>query len=587
MISYVFKNGFDTARPKNQYLDIFLIDSKNNFLNIQNSSKGYRKKNHIYAYLSIFGKNVRSFVNVYNYLYVHAVEISKSNLKRASEYWDIEKFSEFINVIIESKYTFSQHTNTIKKFLSIKYDEVDKEHVIVNNMIRNLRIDCEELKILIGNILSREEDENSYFKKDDYPNNKKGEIDSILMLAIFINEIYYVIHEDGYDLRHMRVQNKLKKILCDFINCQNDSIQILPTNLSMNNTLVFYYRIISRMSTRSLKEINNNFIYNEYYYISDTKKYFVQIYFALILIITNNFDKETFIDKYIEYYQHNLNLNFGKLKMIELYDYYQKSTYQEFVPVEKNLELKTKRCYFEKFIVHQLTQYFKGEIDDRNEDYEWLNDKIRFLDNYYNSIVKIFDEIDKKYLNRIYSTFVNKKKSTNLLKINVMKRDSQIKEVEIENTISKQLGICINKVKDEIYDICYKKNFKYEDVCKCLIQNYKIKKNEFIKNVNSFNYLAINSESGDDSKNNQDKKYKDFESEFINDSLKNVFKLYFEKEINRYCNINWESDLHKEIFKYFSLYYYIVFISELIKNYTSEDFKFFEILKKGLDNHGN
>lgn len=85
--------------------------------------------------------------------------------------------------------------------------------------------------------------------KEDDSDYIKGEINSIIMLPILVNELFYVIHQGNYEQRYKSVKNKLKNILTNtFVNSLNKNILLIPNNLGMRRTLCIYYFVISRMS---------------------------------------------------------------------------------------------------------------------------------------------------------------------------------------------------------------------------------------------------------------------------------------------------------------------------------------------------
>ena len=58
--------------------------------------------------------------------------------------------------------------------------------------------------------------------KEDDPDYIKGEINSIIMLPILVNELFYIIHQENYEQRYKSVKNKLKNILTNtFVNSLN------------------------------------------------------------------------------------------------------------------------------------------------------------------------------------------------------------------------------------------------------------------------------------------------------------------------------------------------------------------------------
>lgn len=81
--------------------------------------------NYLYAYLSVFSVNIRGFMNVYNYLVKEAENIFESEDKH--KYWNINKFKEFLRVILNSKHTYQKYQNNIEKFIYVKDQTDNKE----------------------------------------------------------------------------------------------------------------------------------------------------------------------------------------------------------------------------------------------------------------------------------------------------------------------------------------------------------------------------------------------------------------------------------------------------------------------------
>lgn len=573
LISFVFGLGFidDEKKQMGGYLKSFIIpkvdDDEFSFSDNNASISDYYicdseiKTNYVYAYLSVFGKNVRSFVNVYNYLYSEAISVCQNQNKKSgekqtiSEYWNTDRFSEFINIIIESKFTYLKYRSDINKFLSIKYDKIDNSNDSENN-VRNLRIDCEELEILVNKILGGE--------KKTVLNDKQGEINSLIMLAIFINEVFYHIHRKNYQHRYNRIVYKLKNILCKvLINAQNKNIQLLPTTLDLRRTLCIYYRIISRMGIETLNKI----VYPDFNNMDSvsritTKKYFVQLYYAVILLVTAGEKKQSLLKDI----RVNESIDIGTddltnyVKVNELYDLYEKSTYQESILcIKNNQTIEIKRNDFEKIIIQYLNKVF-----DIYRDINWFNDKVIYVENMYPSIESIMSNIEKKYLDDYLKDIgrfaidhiINIKKTIYRLKDNgnIFSDLITLLEEKIEYNC-----ILLNSSKKVAL---IKKKIEYEKLKALFLAGFMGKRSDIDNEVDSYYQLLMK------------------------------FKRRFEIKLKSYLNavttgnkmgINYKSkDLKNIIERDIEIYYLLVFIIEYVVSYDMIDTMFFSNLKEGM-----
>lgn len=569
LISYVFGLGFinDEKNQVGGYLKSFIIPNindkdfslSNNITNINDYyfCNNEVKTNYVYAYLSVFGKNVRSFVNVYNYLYSEAISVceNQNSYKKQtiSEYWNTDRFSEFINIIIESKFTYLKHRRDINKFLSIKYDKIENSNNI-EDAVRNLRIDCEELEILVKNILNEE--------KKTILNDKHGEINSLIVLAFFINEIFYYIHRDNYYLRYKRIAYKLKNILCKvLINSQNPNIQLLPTTLDLRRTLCIYYRIISRMGIETLNKI----VYPDFNNMGNVsritiKKYFVQLYYAVILLVTAS-EKKTYFLKDTEINplnRENRDDLIDCVKVNNFYDLYEKSTYQESIDLNGN---KKKREDFEKVIIRCLKKVF-----DLHQDSNWFNDKIIYIKNMYPSIDSIMSNIENKYLNDYligFDDITNIKKSIYDLNANddffsalimLLKKEIDYSCNRCELLLGSSEKVAL--IKDEVDNEKLKTLFLWGFTDKCSDSD------EMDDEVNEYYRILMK------------------------------FKREFEIKLNSYLKvikdgnkaiINYKLKEQKKIIdRNIGIYYLLIFIIEYVVSYDTVDAKFFLNLKKEL-----
>ena len=384
LLSYVFCAGFEVNNKpeENVYLKTFIVPKpddnddfdKNKLVRLNEEIR----MNYLYAYLSVFSVNIRGFMNVYNYLVKEAENIFELENKNLKEYWNINKFKEFLRVILNSKHTYQKYKNNIEKFIYVKdqTDNKEQDDDSTKNDYTKLRIDCEELGLFINELMKKLKDNLDKVIMDDDndkendPDYIKGEINSIIMLPILVNELFYIIHQENYEQRYKSVKNKLKNILTNtFVNSLNKNILLIPNNLGMRRTLCIYYFVISRMSINFLDKLRNYYGYD--YDASNNKKYIVQLYYATIQLKTAGVKK-------IE--SSNKNSSFS----YDCYDKYKKSTYS-------NLD---KRLKIEKEIAKEMNNMFK------HLDREWLADKIKFATAITPTVNKIENTVHNKFLDK-------------------------------------------------------------------------------------------------------------------------------------------------------------------------------------------
>lgn len=384
LLSYVFCAGFEVNNKpeENVYLKTFIVPKpddnddfdKNKLVRLNEEIR----MNYLYAYLSVFSVNIRGFMNVYNYLVKEAENIFELENKNLKEYWNINKFKEFLRVILNSKHTYQKYQNNIEKFIYVKDQTNNKEQDddSTKNDYTKLRIDCEELGLFINELMKRLKDNLDKVIMDDDndkendPDYIKGEINSIIMLPILVNELFYIIHQKNYEQRYKSVKNKLKNILTNtFVNSLNKNILLIPNNLGMRRTLCIYYFVISRMSINFLDKLRNYYGYD--YDASNNKKYIVQLYYATIQLKTAGVKK-------IE--SSNKNSSFS----YDCYDKYKKSTYS-------NLKVRLK---IEEEIAEEMNNMFK------HLDREWLADKIKFATAITPTVNKIENTVHNKFLDK-------------------------------------------------------------------------------------------------------------------------------------------------------------------------------------------
>lgn len=382
LLSYVFCAGFEVNNKpeENVYLKTFIVPKpddnddfdKNKLVRLNEEIR----MNYLYAYLSVFSVNIRGFMNVYNYLVKEAENIFESEDKH--KYWNINKFKEFLRVILNSKHTYQKYQNNIEKFIYVKdqTDNKEQDDDSTKNDYTKLRIDCEELGLFINELMKKLKDNldrviiNDDNDKEDDSDYIKGEINSIIMLPILVNELFYVIHQGNYEQRYKSVKNKLKNILTNtFVNSLNKNILLIPNNLGMRRTLCIYYFVISRMSINFLDKLRNYYGYD--YDASNNKKYIVQLYYATIQLKTAGVKKMKSCNEELPF-------------SYDCYDEYKKSTYS-------NLKVRLK---IEKEIAKEMNNMFK------HLDREWLADKIKFATAITPTVNKIENTVHNKFLDK-------------------------------------------------------------------------------------------------------------------------------------------------------------------------------------------
>lgn len=384
LLSYVFCAGFEVNNKpeENVYLKTFIVPKpddnddfdKNKLVRLNEEIR----MNYLYAYLSVFSVNIRGFMNVYNYLVKEAENIFELENKNLKEYWNINKFKEFLRVILNSKHTYQKYQNNIEKFIYVKdqTDNKEQDDDSTKNDYTKLRIDCEELGLFINELMKRLKDNLDKVIMDDDndkendPDYIKGEINSIIILPILVNELFYIIHQKNYEQRYKSVKNKLKNILTNtFVNSLNKNILLIPNNLGMRRTLCIYYFVISRMSINFLDKLRNYYGYD--YDASNNKKYIVQLYYATIQLKTAGVKKMKSCNEELPF-------------SYDCYDEYKKSTYS-------NLD---KRLKIEKEIAKEMNNMFK------HLDREWLADKIKFATAITPTVNKIENTVHNKFLDK-------------------------------------------------------------------------------------------------------------------------------------------------------------------------------------------
>lgn len=382
LLSYVFCAGFeaDNDPEKNVYLKTFIVPKPDDNDDFDEEKlvelNDEIRMNYLYAYLSVFSVNIRGFMNVYNYLVKEAENIFESEDKH--KYWNINKFKEFLRVILNSKHTYQKYQNNIEKFIYVKdqTDNKEQDDDSTKNDYTKLRIDCEELGLFINELMKRLKDNLDKVIMDDDndkendPDYIKGEINSIIMLPILVNELFYIIHQKNYEQRYKSVKNKLKNILTNtFVNSLNKNILLIPNNLGMRRTLCIYYFVISRMSINFLDKLRNYYGYD--YDASNNKKYIVQLYYATIQLKTAGVKKMKSCNEELPF-------------SYDCYDKYKKSTYS-------NLKVRLK---IEEEIAEEMNNMFK------HLDREWLADKIKFATAITPTVNKIENTVHNKFLDK-------------------------------------------------------------------------------------------------------------------------------------------------------------------------------------------
>lgn len=449
LLTYVFFSGFNDKYKDNEtnvYLKTFLVPStsyisqdneddlfqfneNDALIEIQND----RLYHFLYAYLSIFSVNTRGFMNVYNYLVKEANVICKEEYK-IKEYWNINKFEEFLNVLIASKHTYTKYENQIRKFLYVKSQYVNKE-----SSYTKLRIDCEELELFVNSMMQKlnkayqKDALEDIYSKEDECDYIKDEIKSIIMLPILINELFCCIYHENYYQRYIRIQEKLVNILTKvFVNSLNHDIIILPTHLGLRRTLCVFYSVISRMSAESLRKLDT--FYSEGYDSANNKKYIVQLYFATIHLSTAG----------IMNTDERIKSRNNESGYIVLDDDYKNSTYDNY----------DNRKKYEEIISKEMNGIF------RHLDREWLADKIKFAAAITPDVKKIEYTVYSSFLEKINSTPDIEKKLSDMYSIIT---DKNISSVELYGD---ELCKLFNKLKN-----IFTSNKKTKDVLDILVDD--------------------------------------------------------------------------------------------------------------------
>lgn len=536
LISYVFYTGFNKNKfkPENDfYLQYFLLPRifENEKINIKN--EGYslsnaaintsqiKQINILYAYFSVFSVNIRGFMNVYNYLCKQAINISKSDVKDISEYWDINKFREFLQLIIDSKHTYMKYEENIKKFLSLKLLGLN------NDDYTRLRIDCEELELFISYLLKKIGKEVTNFNAvvdsetiyiEDDPDYIKEEIKSLIMLPILFNELFYIIHGKNYEQRYQSIQRKLKDILTKvFINSLNEDIMILPTQLGMRRTLCLFQHITSRMTVASLKNLSS--FYDDGYNNANNKKYIVQLYLATIQLGSAGAKKGS-EDTQFEH---------------DFYDKYKQSTYIDL----------SDRLKYEKEIAPIMNKIY------RHLDREWLADKIKFAIALEPTINKIEYLVHNQFLELLSSSFIEQEIYD---KLDEMYRLIYVNNKNVDDYL---------KDNSSWYEYYYKILFKEFETLKGkysklhiyhLVEQINTKKEFFTAEINEENvFKSIYIETVKRIQNNTTNSPQDIK-EF--DNLLDDFKIEFEVLVTRLSNLYDDSfDIEEFLINRFEYYY--------------------------------
>lgn len=327
-----------------------------------------KDKTVIYSYYSAFSSNVRGFMNVYIYLCRQNYQKLRTNKDK------IIFIEEFLGIILNSKNTYRKNLNNIDRYLYIKNEkryEDDEE-----KCYDKLRIDCEELKEVVEEkikenyeAIKSENNENKKYLRDDY----KEEIEALIILPLFMNELLNCFFKTDYHKRYKRVRDKLKNIFVHvFVRAFNQNITLfLPDNADIKDTLLFYSYITTRMSMKAINAINGDSVVNydtnaRLYNENNDKKYFVQIMKAACDIFNDG----------------NSNLN------KEIYD-------ELCYGIEIN---GIKRSRYERDIIQLL---IKNYIDD---NYNWLSNLEKMIKNNL-SLMKGLYPYKKYYINQIIPVF--------------------------------------------------------------------------------------------------------------------------------------------------------------------------------------
>lgn len=337
------------------------------------------KKGHtvIYSYYSTFSSNVRGFMNVYIYLCRQNYQKLQTNKDK------IIFIEEFLGIILNSKNTYRKNLNNIDRYLYIKNEKRYEDGE--DKCYDKLRIDCEELKEIVEEkikenyeAIKSENNENKKYLRDDY----KEEIEALIILPLFMNELLNCFFKNDYNERYKRVRDKLKNIFVHvFVRAFNQNITLfLPDNADIKDTLLFYSYITTRMSMKAINAINGDRVINydinvRLYNENNDKKYFVQIMKAACDI----FNEENDSDPNKEVYD---VLCYG---------------------IKKDGK---KRSDYERSIISLLIKKYI------NSNYNWLNNLEKMIKNnlslmnglypykkyYVNQIIPVFDDIKNLFV---------------------------------------------------------------------------------------------------------------------------------------------------------------------------------------------
>lgn len=435
-------------------------DNSNNSFFLEYKNTAADKYIDILPYYSVFSRSVRGFMNVYLYLVGEIKTLE--NMSVISNKHKLKFMEEFLQIILNSKNTYRKNLNNIAKYIYIKKGKNVNEN---SPEYTRLRIDCEELKVIIKNKINENYKENTHYLSDDC----KDEIQSLFMLPLFMNELQNILF-DGYKYRYKRIRDKIKNIiLFEFVNKFNSRISMfLPENIGFEETLLLYSFITTRMSMEAISTMNGDLtqpaVNTEKYNENNDKKYLVQIMKAVYAM----YDKQ-------ETDYHNILFGeqkerFSKEKELfskliskcknvtenntEPNDDTKPSNYKWLLYlgqlIKNNLSVVSHLYPYQNFFneieltTNKLSNLLNSDDNIQKNGINELNDILRFCenlkfvfndDNLINYLIKGTKYINDDY-NSIIETFINKIKS-----IPYNKNNTYLKNKDYNNYINKKFNI--------------------------------------------------------------------------------------------------------------------------------------------------
>lgn len=464
----------------------------------------------VYPYYSIFSSNIRGYINVY--LYVYNQYIIKNENKE--EFNKIKFLEDFLHVVLFSKNVYKTNVQNISNYIYFK-DEKRKESQ--NEDYNKLRIDCEELQAVISEKIIRYRKDETYYLTD----NEKNEIEALIMLPVFMNELNLMCFEDTeYKHRHDRIAEKLQNILIYvFADSFNDNIsQLIPKGESLNETLLYYSFITTRMSMKTISTLNGetnkqNGLTHKFNENND-KKYLVQIMkCACDVLYIGKANNRLTRKKYDKSCYDNNGREEKEIEIIKaIFDRYRRTDYTWLIClnniISNNISLVSNLYPYRNFYKNNLQLKFNAVLD--------IIDSIDYLkkDNDLKIDVKNISNFLKSF-NQFFNVKTIMKNSTkNQNKIKLMKEYIQLLQDTIEIFIKKFETLQTNN--DE--ELKYKIGGNYKNI----YTNYNVYNEiEFMDFPDQINHLILSL------KNIQSQFEKNINEKYVRDVMYNINKTYF------------------------------------------------------------